>query len=76
MVLLLMSIKGCELRDMGNSLLDNVFDRRAGTTRASILPACQDLSMDQLDIPITEEKVLRGLRGEGIVAALMEKRNR
>jgi hypothetical protein len=61
---------------MGNSLLDNVFDRRAGTTGAIILPACQDLSMEQLDIPNTEENVLGGLGGEGIVAALMEERNR
>ena len=62
---------------MGNSLLDDVFNRRAGTTGASFVPACQDLSMDQfLDIPITEENVLGGLGGEGIVAALMEEWNR
>jgi hypothetical protein len=60
---------------MGNSLLDDVFDRRAGTTGARVVPACQDLSMYQLDIPITEENVLRGLGGEGIVAALVEEWN-
>ena len=32
--------------------------------------------MDQLDIPIAEENVLGGFGGEGIVAALMEERDR
>jgi hypothetical protein len=66
------SVKRFELRKIGKSFLNDVLERGPGPTGSGIEPTRHDLAMDQLNIAIAQENILRGLRREGVVTTLVK----